>query len=261
MTQIETIDRVISCRGIHNFRDYGGYATAHGRLRNRWLFRSGQHIDAGAEDLAHVSALGLALVIDLRGRGERLESPCPRPEGFNAQVVLIDEDPAAQAPHVAAARASMTGDQAREAMANAYHNMPFRPILNQLYTRYFERLAEVDGPSLIHCLAGKDRTGLAVALLHTILGVHPDDRMTDFLLTNTAGNTEERIAAGGRHIMAITGYMPDEAVRGLMSVEPAYLHNAFAAIDERYGNINAYLHEALGVTPERRDRLIENLTL
>jgi protein-tyrosine phosphatase len=261
MPGTEMIDRAIACQGIHNFRDYGGYTTPHGTLRNGWLFRSAQHLDANGDDLARVSALGLALVIDLRGRSERREAPCPRPDGFDAEIVLVDDETATQAPHVAAARAAMTGDQARESMENAYHTMAFRPVLMELYTRYFEKLAEVDGPSLIHCLAGKDRTGLAVALLHSVVGVHNDDMMSDFLMTNITGNTEERVRAGGRHIKALIGNLSDDAVHGLMSVEPIYLEHAFTAMTKRYGSINNYLREGLGVTSERRDRIIAKLTL
>jgi protein-tyrosine phosphatase len=261
MPNTDTTDRVIACKGIYNFRDYGGYATTHGRLRDGWLYRSAQHFDANADDLARVSALGLAVVIDLRGRSERREAPCPRPDGFDAEIVSIEDETVTQAPHMEAARAAMTGDEARESMANAYRTMPFRPVLMQLYSRYFEKLAKVDGPSLIHCLAGKDRTGIAVALLHRIVGVHHDDMMSDYMMTNVTGNIEARVRAGGRHIKARMGNLSDDALRGLMSVEPIYLENGFAAMAERYGSIDGYLDDGLGLTPERREQIIARLTI
>lgn len=256
MAEGETLDRVIACRRIHNFRDYGGYATPHGRLRVGHLFRSAQHFDAEPGDLAQVGAIGFGAVIDLRGKSERLAAPCPRPAGFDAEVILIDDETVTQAPHVEAARAAMTADEARESMSNAYRTMPFRPILMQLYRRYFERLAELDRPSLIHCLAGKDRTGIAVALFHHLVGVHHDDMMADYLMTNVTGNIEARVAAGGLHVKAIFGDMNDDALRTLMSVEPRYLENGFAAMSERYGSVDGYLAEGLGVTPERREQII-----
>jgi protein-tyrosine phosphatase len=261
MSETDTIDRVITCERIHNFRDYGGYSTSHGRLRSGWLYRSAQHFDANAADLARVSGLGLAVVIDLRGRSERREAPCPRPDGFDAEIVSIEDETVTQAPHIEAARAEMTAEEARASMANAYHTMPFRPVLMQLYTRYFEKLAEVNGPSLIHCLAGKDRTGIAVALLHHVVNVHPDDMMADYLLTNVTGNIEARVRAGGRHVKARMGEMSDDALRALMSVEPMFLQNGFKAMAEQYGSIDGYLSEGLGVTPERRERIIARLTV
>src|SRR3546814_13205778 len=78
-------------------------------------------------------------------------------------------------------------------------------------------LAEYDAPSLVHCVAGKDRTGFAVAIVHRLLGVHDDDLMHDYLLTNTAGRIEERIAQGAAHIRARYGAeIKDEAVRTII---------------------------------------------
>jgi len=260
MTVDKRPDRVVTCHRIHNFRDYGGYQAPAGRLRSGHLFRSAQHFEATPEDLAVVGALELGSVIDLRGSSERAAAPCPRPVGFDADVILIDDETVVGAPHIEAARPAMSADDARASMANTYRTMPFRPVLMQLYTRYFERLAESDQPSLIHCLAGKDRTGVAVALFHHLVGVHRDDLMDDYLMTNLTGNIEARVAAGAPHVKAIFGEMTDDALRALMSVEPMYLENGFAAMVERFGSIDSYLRDALGVTPERRDRIIARVT-
>lgn len=261
VTDCAAIDRVVACRRIHNFRDYGGYRTPTGSLREGHLFRSAQHFEATPEDLATVASLGLGAVIDLRGRSERAAAPCPRPAGFDADVILVDDETVSQAPHVEAARAAMTAGDARVAMTNTYRIMPFRPVMMQLYKRYFERLAQSDRPSLVHCLAGKDRTGIAVALFHHLVGVHRDDMMADYLMTNVTGNIEARVAAGGMHVKAIFGDMTDDALRALMSVEPTYLENGFAAIAERYGSIDDYLREGLGVSTQRRDEIIARVTL
>jgi protein-tyrosine phosphatase len=133
-----------------------------------------------------------------------------------------------------------------------YRSMPFRPKLIAIFRLYFEVLAERDGASLLHCLAGKDRTGLAAGLLHHLLGVHPDDLMADYLLTNTAGNIERRIAAGAHAVRSNFGRsMEVDAVRTLMSVHPEFLETAFAAIRERHGDIEAYARDVLNLTPER----------
>src|SRR5206468_1406882 len=108
--------------------------------------------------------------------------------------------------------------EAREAMRLLYRSLPLRPRLVDALSLYFEALAEREGPSLLHCFAGKDRTGIAAALLHTLLGVHADDVMADYLLTNSAGNIERRIAASAPAIRARRGeHLDDEALRVLMS--------------------------------------------
>jgi protein-tyrosine phosphatase len=260
MSDTGTMIRALVCDGIHNFRDYGGYPIAGGgRLRTGRLFRSAQHFGASPADLARVGKIGLGAVIDLRGNSERQAAPCPRPDNFTARIVSIADETVEAAPHVEAARSVVTPDDARASMRNAYATMPFRPILMFLYARYFETLAECDAPTLIHCLAGKDRTGIAVALLHHLVGVHHDDMMADYLMTNVTGNIDARLKAGARHIQVRFGDLSDDTLRVLMSVEPDYLENAFAAMAGRYGSVDAFLAKGMGVTPARRAAIIDRL--
>lgn len=138
--------------------------------------------------------------------------------------------------------------------------MPFRAVLVGSMRLYFDALATRDGPSLVHCLAGKDRTGIAVALLHHLLGVNDDDVMADYLLTNVAGNVEGRIAAGARLVRKNHGPdISDEAVRTLMTAHPAWLEAMFASIRDRHGSIRDYADVVLGVSPERMAALEDRL--
>ncbi|UVO49589.1 tyrosine-protein phosphatase [Sphingomonas sp. SUN019] len=256
------IDRVKNLDGIHNFRDYGGYQARDGRLKTGALWRSGQHGGATPADLAAVSELGLSTVIDLRGDSERREMPCLRHDQFGGLVLFAPGETAGSelAPHEEAGRGITTADQAKAAMTKLYAAMPFRPVLIGSITLYFEALATRDGPSLLHCLAGKDRTGLAVALLHRLLGVHEDDVMADYVLTNIAGNPQRRIASAAGSIRARYGAgMSDEAIITLMSVDPMYLETATAAILDRYPTIEAYAETVLGVDASRREALAERL--
>ncbi len=248
--------RVLRLDGVHNFRDFGGYAVAGGgRLRRGLLWRSGQHGGASDADLAAIGALNLATVIDLRGNSERTAAPCRRAPSFAAEVILFDGETAGLGSHVDAAAGVIDEAGARGAMRRLYAEIAFRPNLIDLLRRYLAALAQREGPSLVHCLAGKDRTGLAVALVHHALGVHRDDIAEDYLLTRTAGNIEQRIAAGAAPIRARYGNVADGAVRALMSVEPEYLETAIAAIELRYGSLDAYLEEVLGIDAAARAKL------
>ena len=248
-------ERVLPLEGIHNFRDYGGYGGRNGtRLKTGQLFRSGQHIDATGDDLAAVAGLGLAAVIDLRGDSERALFPCARPPGFAAEVLFAPGETAGSgyAPHVEAAREVSTAAQAHAAMVLLYKLMPFRPKLIEILQIYFNALDRIEGPTLLHCLAGKDRTGLAAGLLHRLMGVHRDDVMADYMLTNVAGNIERRIAAGASTVRSNFGQaMDDEAVRTLMSVHPEFLETAFAEIVRVHGSVEAYARDVLDVSDER----------
>jgi protein-tyrosine phosphatase len=247
---IDADGRVLPMQGIHNFRDYGGYRARGGAIRQGVLWRSGQHGDATVDDLDAVHRLGIATVIDLRGDSEREACPCLRHPEFEGHVLFHPGETASahgRAAHEEAAEQVRTAADAHAAMIRLYETLPFRPVLVGTYRLYLRALVDRDGASLLHCLAGKDRTGVAAALVHHLLGVHPDDIVEDYLLTNTAGNAEARIAAGARHVRAGFGrHMDDAAVRVLMSVHADYLDTSLAAIREQHGSVEAYADAVLG---------------
>ncbi len=248
------IDRVLPLEGIHNFRDYGGYRATNGTIQPSLLWRSGQHAGATPTDLSEVSKLGIATVIDLRGDSERANAPCLRAPDFAGTVLFAPGETAGQelAPHEEAGRGVRDAAAAHAAMTALYANMPFRPVLVGSLRLYFEGLATRDGSSLLHCLAGKDRTGLAVALLHDLLGVHADDVMADYLLTNTAGNSERRIASAAASIRErYDPMMSDDAIRTLMGVDPVYLETAMGVIRDRHGDVAHYAAAMLDVDAAR----------
>ncbi len=243
-------NRVILLTGIHNFRDYGGYAIqGGGTVRSGCLYRSGQHRDATANDLAAVDALDLATVIDLRGNSERRHYPCARGPGFRAEVLFFDGETAGAggAAHAIAARDVRGVEDAHAAMVDLYAFMPHRPNLQAVLRDYFRTLGGRDGAHLVHCFAGKDRTGFAVALTHQLLGVHRDDMMADYLLTNTAGDSAARIAAGAESIRRSRPDASDAAVAKLMAVEPDFLEAALATVDRDWGGAEAYVADVLGI--------------
>lgn len=252
--------RTVPMTGVHNFRDYGGYGlVGGGRLKRGLLWRSGQHASATDEDLDKVAAVGLASVFDLRTSRERELYPCRRPAAFGAQIACsADPDRPKFAPHIEAARAGGGQRNARfirEMMTDTYSRIAFRPELLAMTRGHAQALSEGTGPSLVNCMAGKDRTGVAVAAIQLAAGVHRDDVMADYLLTNTAGDSEARIRTGMETVRGINEGLSDEAARAIMGVEPEYLEAAFSAIGERHGSIDAWLTQALGLDDAARERL------
>ncbi|MEZ5694732.1 MAG: tyrosine-protein phosphatase [Altererythrobacter sp.] len=253
---MDTGDRTLPLEGVHNFRDYGGYASSGGgRVKRGLLWRSGQHVDASDADLEKLAALGLRHVIDFRGASERTSYPCRRHDGFDAQVLFYDGETAALAPHVEAAEGALDVETAHGKMEALYARLPQREPVLHVMRLYFDALSRGEGPSLVHCLAGKDRTGMAVALLHHALGVHPDDAMEDFLLTNTAGNIDARVAAGAKAVRDKWGDIGEDTIRVLMGVDERYLLAMRKAVEAEAGSLDAFLKDVLGVDAEKREAL------
>ena len=111
----------------------------------------------------------------------------------------------------------------------------------------FERRTKPENlPGLVHCTAGKDRAGFASAMILSVLGVPRETVMEDFLLTNhyTERATEKQLLM----IKVFSLFRADtDLLRPLFGVEPAYLEAAFQAIDEHYGDFDAYRRQALGL--------------
>lgn len=256
------MSRILRFDAIDNFRDWGDYPTAAGRrLRPGRLYRSAHHARASDADLERLAALGLAAVVDLRRPSERRHQPSRRCDGFAAAVIESDHDDGGEAPHITFLKTQdLTEDSGRAFMHQAYRRIPFEPQHLDLFARWFRALADAEGPVLIHCAAGKDRTGVLAALTHHALGVGRDDLIEDFLLTNRAVDLEARAPQVARQLTEMTGRSASHgAVVAFLGVEPGYLETAFAAIEAEHGSLDAYLERALGVDAALRDRIQERL--
>jgi protein-tyrosine phosphatase len=256
------MSRHLALEGVDNFRDYGDYSVADGRrLKRGILYRSAAHSRATDSDLRTLATLNLAVVVDLRRKDERLREPSRRPPGFSGVVIVADGDENEEDSwrnHIASA--DLSAESFRAYLFDYYRKAPFDPRHIDLFTRYFRALADTDGPVLIHCAAGKDRTGILAALTHHLAGVHRDDIATDYLLTNNPARMAQRLPLVTQAIREVSGRVPDEAaVMTAISVDAAYLDTAFAVIAERFGGTDAYLEQALGVTPAFRANLAERL--
>ncbi len=255
-------ERVIALEGVENFRDFGGYRTADGRvLRRGRLLRSGHHAGASDTDLGRFAEMDVRTIVDLRRLSERLAQPSRRHPGFAGQVIESPDGEPGEAPHITFLRnTDLTEENARGFMLDTYRAMPFDARHLDLFRRYFQALEEGEGAVLIHCAAGKDRTGLLAALTHHLAGVEREDLLADYLLTNTAVRLEQRAPEVALRIESAYGRKAsDAAVRAFLGVEPGFLEAAFAAIEARHGSLDAYLETALGLDAGRRARIRERL--
>ena len=244
--------------GVHNFRDYGGWATRDGNsVREGLLYRSGHHVEASEEDLAAIAPLGIHTVIDLRGASERAANPCRRVEGFDGEVIFYDGETSSSPPHMDVDPAASAGEFARARMNAVYTRMPANPAMIEMFGRYLRILADRDGASLVHCYAGKDRTGIAATMLLHILGVAEADWRTEFLRTNDAPTFEVLARQSLPGIEKRLGRKLDEgAARDLLGVREEYLDTFLEQVRASHGGFDAYLADAIGVDDALREALI-----
>ncbi len=234
--------------GIHNFRDYGGYPADGGMVRRGLLYRSGQHVAATDADLAALAKLDIRTVIDLRGITEREMKPCRRHEGWSGEVIAHDGETTSSPPHMDIGPDVTTADYARDRMLAVYTRMPHNPAMHAMFGRYLHALADRDGASLVHCFAGKDRTGIAAMLLLHILGVSPADQLHEFLLTNHSPTFHVLRAQSVPAMEKRLGRTIDEeSLQALLGVHEDYLARFREVADEMHGSLDAWLEKAVGV--------------
>lgn len=253
--------RHIRFDGIDNFRDFGDYAAGHRRLKRGLLYRSASQAQATEADLERLAALGIGVIVDLRRSNEREHQPSRRWSGFAAQVIENDigQDTTDEwATFITSS--DLTQASFRAYMLDYYHQAPYQRRHIDLYRRYFQALAATEGPILVHCAAGKDRTGIICALTHHMAGVHDDDIRDDYLLTNDPDRLTKRLPQIRQAIRDATGRdADDDALMTAMRVEAEYLDAAFAVMRQTSGSVDAYLADVLGLDAALRERLHDRL--
>lgn len=234
-------------QGASNFRDVGGYAAGTGHVRKGRVYRSDHLASLSAQDVQHLQALGIARSLDFRGAHERQRSPYQY--DFLVSHALTVE------PTILPDLMAMTRQGPPDAdMARAVMNKTYTEFVTQhsaTFAQVFDQLLASDAPVVMHCTAGKDRTGFAVALLHRSVGVQADDLMHDYLLTRQLFRRPDLPDNRG---------LSEEVLNILWGVEPQFLETAFQTIDSHYGSFDRYAQHALKLDKERRDALLERYT-
>jgi protein-tyrosine phosphatase len=251
-------DRLVSFDNVLNFRDFGGWDTMDGaRIVRGRLFRSAAFNEASDADIAKLDGMGIKALVDLRRPEERNREPNRWP-GEGVRVVVNNEGPQdGLPPHLQALfQSDLTAEGVTELMLFIYKAFACDPRHIDLYKNWFDALLTEDGPAVIHCAAGKDRTGLGCALTLIALGVPEEAIYADYEYTNEAIDLNARLPRiRARMEERIGRPLTDEAIRPMIGVQADYLRTAFEAIDAHYGSALAYMEKELGVGPTERARL------
>jgi len=226
------------------------------------LFRSDKLSELTQDDIKILSTLKLKRIYDLRNKGEQKKDPDKLPSNQSIQVIAVPF--AFEQLDESLMRAKIVGGKlnkgdTQKLMIESYeiYALDYRKQI-ALILRGLAESGEL--PALIHCVHGKDRTGLIIATILEILRVPKDIIMQDYLLTNMFWESETSRLSTLAHIGSLFR-TPSSEVRNLMEAKPEYLQGSVHVIKEHYGSIDNYIHEGLGLddaTIEKiRDALLE----
>lgn len=254
-------ERRLPLEGADNFRDLGGYATADGR-HVRWgrLYRSNALADLTDRDLDYLSRERIRLVCDFRTKSVRLANPDPPIPPIPAETLDLPVEQEGVNPRQMRERIRTGGITAlgiENTLLRAYRN--FVTEDSERWATLLARLSEPDNlPTLMHCTAGKDRTGFASALVLLTLGVPEATVFEDYLLTNAYRQKYFAFVLRWAPLYSLFRTEPADLLP-LLEARPEYLAASLDTIREHYGSLDAYLAGPLGVTPQRRAALERNL--
>lgn len=262
-------ERVIELKGTSNTRDIGGYPTADGRMV-RWhqIIRSDALYRLTPADFERLEDLGVKTVIDLRTERENEKGPTvwlgdeppqifhfpigdSHNDWFNAQRKMMKKN-------------DFTEEEAVEHMVAGYRMIAEEgpPSLQKLMELVRD---PANWPILVHCSAGKDRAGVATALILEAVGVDRATIMEDYLLTNEVSRAEAKAEVLSKDSKKMRtgsklgrGPSPN-AWFPFVGVMPDMLQEFYASVDEQYGSMDAFLTD-LGVDPAARSALAAALT-
>jgi len=237
------LPRALSLQGASNVRDLGGWPTTDGRrVRFGLVFRAASLSTLTDADVAALIEIGLRTVCDLRGEQEQQAAPS-RMSGVTTHALSIEPSLGASVRDVAS-QPGATSEHILVLLRRAY--TAYALDWSHRYRGLFELLLHADAPPLLfHCSAGKDRTGFGAALILTALGVDEAVVLEDYLATNRLWRIDPDLAAS----------MPALGAEVLLRAHPELIGVAFDAVRARFGSLDAYFEQRLGLGPERRELL------
>ncbi len=251
-------NRIKKFETIFNFRDFGGYETMDGgKVKANKLFRSAHLHNTNEADKAHLAELDIGLIVDLRHAPERERQPTNWPEGHEPRRLVYpdptDGDSAKVAPHEAFMKHDLhKPEDARNYMLGSYAARPHNAGFKQIFGDTLRHMAKTGEPILVHCAAGKDRTGTLCAVIKGALGVDEKTIYEDFMLTMTAVNIDEFLMPAAKMFTERYGRPIDpDALRPMFGVEEAYLQSSLAAIED----MQSYISDDLGITSKEKAAL------
>ncbi|MBC7984468.1 MAG: tyrosine-protein phosphatase, partial [Candidatus Obscuribacterales bacterium] len=207
------------------------------------VFRTGVLTYLTAADHPQLRALGIRVICDLRRADERTREPTRWPDE-TARPLSWDDGAAPPTIRTLADKHPYTAAGMRAAMCDLYRALPV--WMASRLRGMFECAATNDLPMIVHCAAGKDRTGIAIALLLAALGVPKDLIINDYLLTNHAGDFEKFIVSRSVSHQPLLE-LPTDIRAVLFTADADYLHAALEEIDNKHGGVTTFLRDIVGV--------------
>lgn len=245
---------------IVNFRDLGGTPIAGGKtVRFNRILRSGELVHLNDEAKLILQKHKLKTIVDLRSADETAKAPDDHLDGVryrNIDLLRDHRNKSSKSDVSNNGLEQMTAQEnVGEMMKQVYLSLVCDTSALEGYRAFVdEHLRLEEGALIFHCYAGKDRTGVAAAIILTLLGASEDAIIEDYLLSNTlraeANEIEfQKLRDAGANEQQI------DRLRIAMNVDAAYLQGVFQYAAAQSGSFHRYIRQKLYITDAEIDRL------
>ncbi|NMA06859.1 MAG: tyrosine-protein phosphatase [Ruminococcaceae bacterium] len=242
-------------KNLVNFRDLGGAKGYNGlKVKDKRLLRSAQLTGLSDEDRNKLKEVyGLKIIVDFRTDREVKRKPNDTMPEFeyiniNLRENNADRDIAVVAPGERTYNFAKTPDEVVEHMLREYTWLITESVSLNGFRRFFDILqSNKSGAVLFHCYAGKDRTGIAAAIVYSLLGVSDSDIFEDYILSNLLRKNEnERVVNEAKEEGKSREFL--EVLTAVMKVDIRYIERVFNIAREKEGSFFDYVSKALSVS-------------
>lgn len=252
----------IEIKKVNNFRTVGNIKNSEGKtLKEGKFYRSGHLHKLKTKSFKELESLGIKEIIDLRNAKEISDKPDQLPADIVYKKYSAFEDKGDQLTQAKklVLKGKVNGSDADKRMLDFYRE--YVTENPETIRKIITEILESEQPVLYHCTAGKDRTGITTALILTILKFDKETIYNNYLLSN---NYRKKLIfkrlklANNLHFLYPK--MDVKVLEKLSWVETEYLDAAFDEINNKYGSVDTYIQQVLGISEDKREEYIKKFT-
>ncbi|MGB7341875.1 MAG: tyrosine-protein phosphatase [Phototrophicaceae bacterium] len=257
-TILQHMERVLPFASAPNFRDIGGYQTQSGQVV-RWnrVYRSSALDRLSPKDQVKLTQLGIQTVCDVRTQEEHFADPDNLPDGMQSISIAPSSDDNVL---LAVIRLLFQQGFLENLLADLYQRVMIQDN-PQVFAAIFTRLAkDANLPMVIHCAAGKDRTGITIALLLALLGVPDETIIADYAFSNHYYDFFKHATRKNLAQLRIIG-LTESDFDYLLIADGMMLQDTLHQVRTQYGSIDNYLIQYVGLSQGTLDNIRQNMLI
>lgn len=255
-------EKQLEIKKVTNFRTIGNIKNIDGRILKEGKFYRSAHLHKlKKKSFKTFENLGIKEIIDLRNSKEISQKPNLILQNVDYKNYSAFEDEGDQLNQAKklVLQGKVKGSDADQRMLDFYKI--YATENPGIIKKIIHEILDSENPVLYHCTAGKDRTGIITALILTILKFDRETIDNDYLLSN---NYRKQLVQKRLHLANNLHFlypkMDLNVIEKLSWVEKDYLKAAFLEINKKYGSIDIYIHQNLGISENKRNEYILKFT-